>query len=238
MGRGRMGPSGGSSRGGMGSSGGSSRGGFGGSSRVGRSHHRTTVFVGGYHHGHYYAGSGSPWVGIIVGAIFFFVGISVLFGGLSFLFDASKYSTVQAECVLNEKSYGYYYTTYDYTVDGVDYTNRSEQSWEFPEEIGKVVTIYYLESNPNKIYEEIPEDADKSGSTFMIFGGLLFAGVGALTFVLCLKLIKNRKNGDDSSDQGGSLEREEQPENRYDRCPYCGSKYNKNSGSCPKCGAG
>lgn len=226
MGRGRSssgGSRGSSSFGGGGR--GSSRSGFGRTSH--RSH--TTVIVGG--RGSYYHSGGSPWIGIIVGGLFCVVGILMFFGGFGILFDSFKYSTVKGECIQNEKAGGWYYTTYDYTVDGTDYTNRSMQGWEFPEDIGKVVTIYYLKSDPNVIYEENPVDRSESG--ILIFFGLVVAGIGAVPLVLCIKEIKAQKSGGNSDGNTGSEKQEEQSK----KCPYCGARYNKNSDTCPKCGA-
>lgn len=216
MGRGRMGGSG--SRGSSGSSVGRS-----GSGRV---HHRTTIFVGGRHHGE----GGSPWIGIIVGLIFAVVGLSVSVMGVTNIF---KYGTVSATVVANEQKGAYYYTTYNYTVDDKNYTNRSMQSWEF-EEDKDVVTIYYLKSDPNKIYEEAP--TTKGEAAIMIVFGLIFAGGGAAAFLVCFKEIKNKINK--SSKGESDIEKSTSREESTRTCAYCGTKYNKNSSSCPKCGAG
>ncbi len=235
--RGRMGPSGGSSRGSMGSSGGSSRGrssvGIGWSS--GRHHSHTTVFVGGHRHVHHH-GSGSPIVAVIVGVIFALIGSFTLLGGIVSIFSSPEYLPVSAKYVrYDEGMGGWNYRTYDYTIDGIDYTNRSMQSWEFADEqdIGKFFTIYYLESDPNMIYEEIPEN-DDSGNGVMIFGGLLFASVGILTVVVSVKSIKKRNSSEDVGD--GEIKKESVDSSRV-RCPYCGTKYNRNSNNCPQCGA-
>lgn len=224
MGRGRMGNSGGGSS--RGFSGGGSRGSsFGGGRRVGRSHSRTTVIVGGHHHG-----SGSPWVGIVVGAMFILTAVFIVIGGISSLITSPQYLPVIAECVLNEESGGYYYTTYEYTIDGKDYRERSMQSWEFPEE-DQFVTIYYLKSDPSKIYEEAPE-TDKGGSVVMIFAGLMCGGMGTLALVLCLKQLKRENVSSVNRYSSNSI-----PQDTSKKCAYCGAKYNKNSDSCPKCGA-
>ena len=235
MGRGRMGPSGGSSRGGMGSSGGS----IGRSSSIGRSHRGTTILVGGsYRHGGRYHGSGSPWVGVIVGAIFLITGFFIVIGGFVSLFSSSNYLPIEARYVdCDEGRGGWYYRTYTYTIDGTDYTNRSMQSWEFADlnDIGKVFEIYYLESDPNKIYEEIPEENDVSENVVIIFSGLVCGGIGALALVLCLKDIKKKK---ETNNSGSTTNKEVIKEQTDTKCPYCGSRYNKNSNNCPKCGAG
>lgn len=242
MGRGRMGSSGGSSRGRMGSSGssrgsiGSRRGSIGGGIRRSTSVHRhTTVVVhGGGHHGHYHGRSSvfSNWVLCVIGIPFIFVGLSILIGGLVGCFGSFKYSAVSAEAIGNEKVGMYYYTTYDYTVNGKDYINRSMQSWEIEETVGNVVTIYYLKSDPNKIYEEKPNSL--SEGILLIFGGLACGGMGAVPLVFGIKALKSSKNGDSSDLDSKEAETSRETQNR---CAYCGAKYNKTSESCPKCGA-
>jgi hypothetical protein len=217
MGRGRSSSSGGGSRG---SSSRSSGG------HWGRSH--TTVIVGG--HGHYHHGSGSPVVGIVVGIIFCLVGLFCVFGGFGKVIDSSKYETVQAECILNEKSNGWYYTTYEYTVNGVEYTNRSMEGWEFPEDVGKVVEIYYLKSDPNEIWEKKP--ATVGEGLIIVFVGLVCAGMGAIPMVICIKEMKKSKQ---NSGKGDSAP--EKTQETHNKCPYCGARYKKTSDSCPKCGA-
>ncbi len=237
MGRGRMGPGGGSSRGRMGPSTSSrSRSSVGLGWRRGGIHSHTTVFVGGHHHGYHYS-SGSPVVGIIVGGIFALIGLFTLLGGVASLLISPDYLPVNAKYVSYDKGReDWYYRTYDYTVDGVDYTNRSMQSWEFADEqsVGKYFTIYYLESDPNEIYEVVPK-TDVGGDLIMIFVGLIFAAVGSVVFIACIKGLKKGKNSSDSNgdDSGDSSSGEVQ----HTRCQYCGTRYSKNSNNCPQCGA-
>ena len=226
MGRGRS-SSGGSSRGSS-SWGGSSRGFSSRGGRVsGRSH--TTVFVGG--HGHYHS-SGSPWVGVAVGGLFAFFGLLIVLFGIGTCFNYLKYDKVSATCVDNVKSQGYYYTLYDYTIDGKFYDNvRSNQGWQFEEVVGKTVTIYYLKSDPNEISEENP--VDLTAGFIMIGFGLVFGGMGAIPMVLSIKEIKAGKGVSSESENSKPTAVEETSK----KCPYCGAKYNKNSDTCPKCGA-
>ncbi|MBQ9795738.1 MAG: hypothetical protein IJW36_02075 [Clostridia bacterium] len=235
MGRGSS-SSGGGSRGGSfggGSSRGMSRSSFNSRSshHWGRSHHHTTVIVGG--HGHHYHGSGSPWIGVIVGAIFVLVGLFCVFGGFGQLFKSNDYASVSAKCIDNDYVSGWYYTTYEYTVNGTDYTNRSIEGWELPEDVGRYVTIYYLKSDPNVITEENPND--KAGAGIMIVVGFICAGMGAIPMVICIKALKQKKTTDTNAGESASVEQpKEEPTNK---CPYCGARYKKSSDSCPKCGA-
>lgn len=227
MGRGRS-SSGGSSRGGSSFGGGSSRGFSFSSRRRGHSSH-TTVFVGG--HGHYHS-SGSPWVGVAVGGLFAFFGLLIVIFGIGTCFSYLKYDKVSATCVDNVKSQGYYYTLYDYTVDGKFYDNvRSNQGWQFAEDVGKTVTIYYLKSDPNEISEENP--VDLTAGFIMIGFGLVFGGMGAIPMVLSIKEIKAGKGKSSGSEETTPTT----PEDPNKKCPYCGAKYSKNSSTCPKCGA-
>ena len=111
--------SGGSSRGS--SSWGSSSRGWSSSSRrwsSGRTHN--TVIIGG--HRHYHDGGSSSGGGqgipIFIGIVFLIFG--VLMSGLSIhsFIQYNKYDTVLARCVDNTYIGGWYYTTYEYTVDG------------------------------------------------------------------------------------------------------------------------
>lgn len=220
MGRGRMGNSGGGT--GRGSSS------FGGGGRSYGGHSHTTVFVGshGYHRYHN-GGPASPFILLIVGAVFVLVGIGVFFGGFSQLF---KYNTVDAVCVLNEESHSYYYSTYVYTIDGKEYRNRSEQSWEFPADENVTIEIYYERNNPNKIYEERPTDTGES--VMIIIGGLIFASIGSIPVILGIMQIKKGKAGDKLDGASGNV-----PEVTHVTCNYCGARFSKKSSNCPKCGA-
>lgn len=230
MGRGSSSFGGGSSRGSSSFGGGSSRG-FSSSRSHGRRHSHTTVFVGG--HSYHSSSSGSPWVGVCVGALFAFFGLMIVLFGFGTLFNYFKYDKVSATCVSNEYSKGYYYTHYDYTVDGQFYDNvRSNQGWQFEEVIGKTVTIYYLKSDPNEISEENP--VDLTAGFIMIGFGLVFGGMGAIPMVLSIKEIKASKGTSSVGNVGSQPSVADEPSKR---CPYCGAKYNKNSDTCPKCGA-
>lgn len=229
MGRGRS--TSGGSRGRMVSNGsrGMSSGGGRGFSRGGN---RTTVIIGGGH-GHYHHGHGRPSkVGNIIAGILFLMFGAILFTALiSSIINVNSYAAVQGTVIKNEYAGGGYYTTYAYTVNGEDYVNRSQQSWEF-EEDREVVTIYYEKDNPNNIVEEKPE----LGFTTVIVGimTVVFTGVGV---VLLVKGIKMKKEDEvtNSSSTGGSIP---SSADQYVRCAYCGTRYKSDLSSCPKCGAG
>ena len=229
MGRGRS--SGGSSRGSSsGSSRGMSRSSFN-SSRTSSRHYggnRTTVIIGGGHHGHYHGGHAGPGTYIFMAVIFIMFALMALGFGINMIAEANRYDSVLAKCVDNEKTHGWYYTTYQYTVDGNFYENRSMEGWEFPEDINAVVEIYYLKSDPNCITEERPGSI--GGGIGLILFAAAFGGAGALLIRTAVK----SKNKVQSSSEGTTVEEKVETHNK---CPYCGGKYNKSSDSCPKCGA-
>ena len=208
---------------------GSSSFGGGGGSRSGHSH--TTVFVGGgrrYYHG---GGGGSPIIGLVVGAIFAFVGTITVLMGIIQCVQIANYAKVTAVCVDNEYSPmdGYYYSIYDFTVDGKFYDDvRSNQGWQFEEKINKEVTIYYQKSDPNQISEECPISIMEN--LIIIGAGLLFAGVGCVPIFLCIKELKAGKNS-------ASADKSSVPEETHVTCNYCGARFSKKSSNCPKCGA-
>ena len=240
MGRGSSSSGGGGSFGGGSSRGSSSSGGRGmsRSSSMGHGprgghgggHRHTTVIVGG---GHYHNGSGGNVVGIILGIIFVMVGLFATFMGFVTCASSRKYGTVQAECIDNIYSGGWYYTVYDYNVDGKDYTNRSNEGWEFPEDEGNVVTIYYLKSDPNEITEQKPQGVGEG--IVIILAGLVFAGFGSIPLVVCIKELKRNKKAAANESTGETSETLK--EETHTKCPYCGSRYKKTSDACPKCGA-
>ena len=181
------------------------------------------------HTGHGYPGGNNPLVGIIVGSIIVAIGIFVFFVGVVNSAYPYEYSTVEAECVNNKYIGGGYFACYEYEVDGVFYSNRSNQAWEEPEKPGKIVVIYYLESDPNQIYEEKPETPDSDWSIFL--ASFICIGVGIIPIIIFSKKLKEKKQQEDAEANEPALE-----DTQY-RCLYCGSKYDKSLGSCPKCGA-
>lgn len=229
MGRGRS-SSGGGGRG-FSSSGGRGRS-SSSWSRGGHSH--TTVIIGGGRRYYSSGGSSSGRGGLIfMGIVFLLFGVAMLFASIAGFNSSSKYAKVQAEAIENTYMNGWYYTTYEYTIDSIDYVNRSNEGWEFPEVEGRVVTIYYLKNNPNEITEKAP--ASKSTGFIILGAGLLFGGIGVALLVWAVKSKKEVNNEPPLATENVN----EIKEGSNDvTCPYCGSKYNRNLSSCPKCGAG
>ena len=218
---------------GRGSSSGGGRGwssssGRGWSSSRGHGSH-TTVIIGGtrYYGGGYGRRSLVPTI-----VICFIMAAIVIFAGIGLIISNMSYGTVNGTAVSNRDSGVGYYTTYTYTIDGKDYVNESDVGWEYSEDIGKVVTLYYEKDNPNVITEENPK-TPVSAVVLVFVIGISF-GVGA---IVALKVHINRKNSSDDSslDSGNYSNPEPSKESTKTRCPYCGTKYT--GSTCPKCGA-
>ena len=164
--------------------------------------------------------------------------------GIMQCFEGVKYKETEAVCVGNDYTQGYYFTRYDYIVDGVEYKNvRSNESWSIAETEGETVTIYYEKDNPEEIYEEKPSEG--GAGIAIVFFGLIFAGVGSIPIVIGVKQLKNKGaaseyvEGDYEAEDGSTVDiaKPTQSEEKFTTCPYCGSKYDKNLGACPRCGA-
>ena len=234
MGRGRS-SSGGGSRGGS-SWGGSSRGSSSWSSgsrmrtRVHSSGGRTTIIYSDGSHGN---GSGGLIIVFIFGIIFCLVGAFAFCGGIGNIIKSLQYDSVYAVCVDNEYRGGWYYTTYSYEIDGNYYINQSNQGWELPEDKGVSVKIYYEKNNPAEISEDNPSPI---GEGIMItIGGLLFIGFGTFPIILSIKEKKKLKNVEATTSQPSVINEPVKEDKNI--CPYCGTKYDKDLSSCPKCGA-
>ena len=229
MSRGRSSSSGrGSSRSSWSSSRGSSRSSWGSS----RSRGTTIIWhssSGGSH------GSGSGSFSLLPVAIFLIIfGAIVLFAVVPSIFNSFDYGKVSAVCLENDKIGGWYYTTYEYEVDGVEYTNRSEEGWEFPETIGKNVTIYYLKDDPNVITEQNPGFTTADGIWLVIGIGFVAGGIG---LIFLNKKIKAQKKLEEASQSQTTEQVLIEKKDTKVKCPYCGSSYDNNETSCPNCGS-
>lgn len=224
MGRGRS-----SSGGSRGSSSSSSRGSSFSSSRgshySGRSNHHH------YHH-HYYGSSSSSRSAFIAFGIFLLiVAIMLIISTISTFSMLGKYEQVNGTVIKNTYSNGWYYTTYAYTVDGVDYENISQEGWEFPESNEQAV-IYYKVENPNIITEKEPVNIESCIITSLL---CIASSTGAI--ILLTKAFKKKKLTD-SIDADTSTTLTTNTVTKAEAiCSYCGTKYDKTLTSCPNCGA-
>ena len=216
MGRGR------SSSGGGGSRGMSSSSSFGGGSR------HTTIIIGGGRHYHSH-GKATKSAYIIASFFFLMFGLFLILGLIAMVNEVNSFAPVQGTCVKNERVNGWYYTTYEYTVNGIDYRERSNEGWEFEEELGEVVTIYYEKDNPKNIQETKPELGDAWIAAVL---AVVFTSVGVW---LLVKGVKMKNDQEATVNKAPAIDNI--PNNDgYTTCSYCGSKYKKELDSCPKCG--
>jgi len=179
--------------------------------------------------------SGSSKVALtIAGVIFIVMALITLGAGFSIINDSNDYATTQGTAISNTYTGGWYYTTYDYTVDGQDYTSTSDEGWELPETVGKTVTIYYLKDNPYVITEKETQSTGASG--ILIIVGVVFGVIGIVLVVSAAKMKKETKVASETTTTEINTPSEKTSNDII--CPYCGSKYNASLNSCPKCGAG
>ena len=220
-----------SSSGGRGSS--SSGGSRGSSSRSSRSSSRVHIV----HHrsgtSHHSSSGGKP--PFLVMAIFFLIfGLSAIYGGIGFIVQGNEYGSVQATAISNDYIGGWYYTTYEYTINDIEYESRSSEGWEYPEEIGSIVTIYYLQSNPYEITELEQEGMDIEAVIMFIGLGAVFVGASVLLFMNAKKAKAQAVEA--KKEVETMLTGKVDPD--FVKCAYCDSTYSKGLPSCPRCGAG
>ena len=174
----------------------------------------------------------SPFsLNVVFAVLFFIFSIPFLIPSIFAVSDAMQYRSVKAVCIDNSYTSGWYYSIYDYTVQGKDYVSRSSEGWELPEEVGKTVKIYYSVSDPSEITENKPFTL---GDVALVVLTLVFNGLGAMFVVFAVKIKKKEHSevmsATSSSDNVSTTENDV-------KCMYCGSKYSKNLDACPKCGA-
>lgn len=192
-----------------------------------RRRNSTTVIIGGES----YDSSSSTGRGtlIFMAIILLLFGIAAIWASVKNIIENSQYAPVEAVCLDNDRVGSWYYTTYSYSVDGIDYENRSTEGWEFEEIIGNTVTIYYFKANPNKISEKLPASGETLALTIII--GLVFSAVGVY---LIVRVIKAKGKKSDAENETPETPIKEQTDAT---CVYCDSKYSKKLNSCPNCGA-
>lgn len=235
MGRGR------SSSSGRGSSSSSSRGSSfsrgssrssGSSWRSSRSGGTTVIWHSSSHHG------GGNFSLLPFAIVLIAIGALALFFVVPSIFAGFDYGQVSAKCISNREIDTWYYTTYEYVVDGKEYISESEEGWEFPESVGKVVTIYYSKDDPSIITEQNP--GFTTSDVPVLACGVIFVGVG-IGLIFLNKKLKAKKQAQEygSSDDDYEMQTETpQPKApEKEKCLYCGCKYDATLDSCPSCGA-
>ena len=224
-----------SSRGGSSSRGRSSSRSLSRSSRSIRSSGGVSFSFGYHHHDHHNHHGHGGYVSlgktgsIILAIVFIFFGLMLAAFGATALVKRMQYGKVDATCIDNDYIDGWYYTTYTYEVDGVNYTSMSSEGWELSEIEGKTVTIYYLKSNPNQITELSPSN----NKGILLLFGLIFTGAGVLVIVVKLKNKNKAADEVEESNENSSIVTDS---NEKVSCSYCGTKVSNDKTSCPNCG--
>ncbi len=183
----------------------------------------------------YSGGSSSGAPPLMLGIIFMIFGIAIISAGLVGFIKADKYSITYGTAIENNISHGWYYTTYSYQIDGVSYVNESQEGWQYPETKGKTVKLYYLKSNPNHITEKEPSNTEDGPIIIII--GCVFGGIGLAVFIFSINAKREEKKQLAKTKEMLEIPLPAQNVDNKVTCPYCGTKYNKNSSSCPNCGA-
>lgn len=223
------------------SSGGSSRGssssGFsrGSSSRSYRSssssrsyHYHSSSHSSNYDSNSSNNGSGTSKVVLIIfGIIFLIISVFSVSSIISDLGEMGKYQSISAKSVKNTYLNGWYYTTYTYEINNIEYENMSQVGWEEPELLNRNITIYYKIDDPNYITEEKPADLFSS-----IVGIVICSGIGIVAIIILVKAFKIKKEKE-KIEQTITKELD----SKEFICKYCGSNYSKDLTSCPNCGA-
>lgn len=229
MSRGRSRSSSGSSSRGM------SRSSFSSSSRsYHRPMHGNVVIINNHGGGH--GGKTSTSALVAMGVFFALIGIILLAIAIPNIGkNQEEYSSTFGTAVSNTVDDGWYYTTYNYSVNGTQYRNMSQEGWEFPETVGNTVVIYYQVSNPNIISEEIPEQTDP---TPFLVSGIALSLIGAFLIIIGIKIMKDKKtavNEKTSNTHTESANHDTIKPKSY--CSYCGAQIPEGEHKCPSCGA-
>ncbi|MBQ8468440.1 MAG: zinc ribbon domain-containing protein [Clostridia bacterium] len=184
-----------------------------------------------------------------------FLAITVLFVVLSIVFRFSAvYDTISATATDYDYRYdydqgrSYYYTTYEFTYGGRDYSIESKIGWTKLENMeGKTYTeeninTYYLhknyeifvkKSNPFEIYEVEAKGDMPSTNLIYIFFAIFF---GIVTVIVYLAGINKYEIDQEYLAEKKKMEEEKMPEGKR-KCGYCGGIIDASSNKCPHCGA-
>ena len=218
-----------------GSSRGSSRSSFSSSSRSYHSPMRGNVVIINRHGGRH--SGGSPVTAVIaIGIMFLLFGLIALMLTIPNLWKKQEeYSPTLGTAVSNSIDDGWYYTTYDYYVEGIKYRNMSQEGWEYPETIGRTVPIYYQISNPNIITEELPK---KTNTTAPLIAGIALTSIGIFFLIIGISLKKASQHS--TAEEVFSMPNSSSNQNTEETktyCSYCGALIPTNKDKCPNCGA-
>ena len=167
---------------------------------------------------------------LITCAIMLAIAITFIVLAVVFRFDA-VYGKVYGTYVGNDYKYGYYYSSYTYTVDGTLYNRESKVGWTLLEPID--AELYYLKSDPNVIYETEARSDMPSTNALYIFLAVFFGFVTIVTYAVGVyKLeidpayVEEQKRQEEAKQMEGKR-----------KCPYCGTIMDVKETKCPNCGS-
>ena len=168
---------------------------------------------------------------IIASSIFLAITIAFIVLSIVFRFDAVYGKVYGTYVPPAEERNGYYYSSYKYTVDGVEYNRQSKVGWTLLEPID--AELYYLKSDPNVIYETEAKSDMSSTNGLYIFLAVLF---GIITIVIYAGGINKYQLDPAYVEEQKRQEEAKQMEGKR-KCPYCKSIMDASENKCPNCGA-
>ena len=147
------------------------------------------------------------------------------------------YGTVMGKAVSYDEYYSfgetYYYTSYEYTVDGKEYSAESQLGWTNLYPMGYEYELYYSRSNPYEIYEVEGKSDLPNGQYGFVFFAIV---VGVVLIVIAITGVK-KYVVDEAATQAYQKEQEMKLPEGKTRCKYCGSVSEETESKCPSCGA-
>ena len=178
-----------------------------------------------------------------------FLAVTVVFVVLSFLFRFDAVY-VKTKGVATDYSYNYpyYYTTYDFVVDGTTYSVESKAGWTKLEHMeGKAYTqenintyylnkeyeIYYKKTNVYEVYEVESKADMPSTNAIYIFFAVIF---GIVTLIVFSCGIYKYELDPEYEVKQREAEKNK-PVDGKRRCQYCNSLIDEKTEKCPNCGA-
>ena len=184
---------------------------------------------------------------IIACAIMLAIAITFIVLSMVFTFDR-VYAQTTATATDYDYKFGYYYTTYDFSLNGKEYSVESKVGWTKLEHMeGKAYTeenietyylhkdyqVYYKISDPYTIYEvEAKADMPSTNAiyiflaVFFIFITIITYAVGIYKLELDPAYINEQKRQQEAKEMEGKR-----------RCPYCGTIMDAKESKCSNCGA-
>ena len=184
---------------------------------------------------------------LITCAIMLAIAITFIVLAVVFRFDA-VYAQTGGVATDYDRKFGYYYTTYEFTVDGNEYSVESKVGWTklenmegkayTPENIDtyylhKTYQIFYKKADPYTIYEIEARSDMPSTNALYIFLAVFFGFVTIVTYAVGVyKLeidpayVEEQKRQEEAKQMEGKR-----------KCPYCGTIMDAKETKCPNCGS-